>query len=149
QTARDPGESRSERRRMTNNGHSNADVQAAARPADGSAAPGTNPSLDDARVAEAMEEYLKLLQDGERPDREAFLARHPEVAAALEVCLQGLDFVHVAGAELSHPAASVAGAMAGDAAEPAEALGDFRILREVGRGGMGVVYEAEQRSLGR
>ena len=32
---------------------------------------------------------------------------------------------------------------------PYQQLGDFRLIRELGRGGMGVVYEAEQISLGR
>jgi tetratricopeptide (TPR) repeat protein len=95
-----------------------------------------------------MEEYLRLLQAGEHPDRHAFLARYPEVAEALAACLQGLDFVHAAGAELSQPAAA-GPPEADDAAGPPEALGDFRIVREVGRGGMGVVYEAEQLSLRR
>ncbi|MCS7305298.1 MAG: protein kinase [Thermoguttaceae bacterium] len=32
---------------------------------------------------------------------------------------------------------------------PFRRLGDFRIIREIGRGGMGIVYEAEQETLGR
>ncbi len=103
-------------------------------------------NLDDPRVHRAMEEYLDLLEAGQRPDRAAFLARFPEVADALALCLQGLDFSHAAEPELGD----------GDAPPPdlgpgigSTTLGDFRILREIGRGGMGVVYEAEQVSLGR
>jgi serine/threonine protein kinase/Flp pilus assembly protein TadD len=95
-----------------------------------------------------MEEYLKLLQAGERPDRAAFVSRYPDLVAPLTACLQGLDFVHAAGAELSQPATPGASASA-DTVEPAESLGDFRIIREIGRGGMGIVYEAQQISLGR
>jgi serine/threonine protein kinase len=133
---------------MTDNGRSSDRVPTAVRPGDGGGSAG-GVSLDDPRVHQAMEEYLKLLQAGERPDRQAFLARYPEVAAALAECLHGLDFVHAAGVELSRPGDDRASGGGAAAVGSVQSLGDFRIVREVGRGGMGIVYEAEQLSLGR
>jgi serine/threonine protein kinase/tetratricopeptide (TPR) repeat protein len=109
------------------------------------------PSPDDPRVAAAVEEYRAALEMGQRPDRQAFLARHAAIAPLLNECLDGLDFVHAAGASQrpndSQP--PPAGPEAAEAAPLLAALGDFEIVREVGRGGMGIVYEARQLSLGR
>jgi outer membrane protein assembly factor BamB len=88
-----------------------------------------------AELLKVLDEYLEGLQAGETPDRERLLREHPELAGQLEPCLAGMDFIH--------RAAKPAGGGA-----PAQ-LGDFRIIREIGRGGMGVVYEAEQLSLKR
>jgi tetratricopeptide (TPR) repeat protein len=107
------------------------------------------PSTDDPRVLEAVREYLALIEAGTAPDRSAFVARHPEVAAVLSECLEGLAFVQAVAPELSHPAAGGAAGAAEDAVQPVQLLGDFCLIREVGRGGMGIVYEAEQVSLGR
>ncbi len=96
---------------------------------------------EDPRVIAAVEEYLAALEAGGRPDRGAFLARHAAIAGPLAECLDGLDFVQSAAPRLQPPPA--ADLFAGTT------LGDFRIVREVGRGGMGVVYEAEQVSLSR
>jgi serine/threonine protein kinase len=104
------------------------------------------PSVDDGRVFRAVQEYLALLEAGQKPDRAAFAARYPDIAAVLSECLAGLDFVQVVAPQLSNP---VAVPVASETVPGGGTLGDFRILREVGRGGMGIVYGAEQISLRR
>jgi serine/threonine protein kinase len=105
-------------------------------------APAPPVAADDPRVIGALDEYVAALEAGRRPDRATFLAARADIAEPLAACLDGLDLVHHAAAHLDPPAADV------DLAD-AIPLGDFRLLRVIGRGGMGVVYEAEQLSLGR
>jgi hypothetical protein len=44
-------------------------------------------------VAQALEEYLAAVEAGTAPPREAFLARYPELAEALDACLAALRFI--------------------------------------------------------
>ena len=99
-------------------------------------------------LAHILDEYLEGLADGTAPTEEELLGRHPEQAADLKECLASLRFIrraHVKPASLGQaPTEAVLGSSV-----LVGTLGDFRIIREIGRGGMGVVYEAEQISLGR
>jgi serine/threonine protein kinase/Tfp pilus assembly protein PilF len=115
-------------------------------PADGS---GPDLSSEQAsQVVRILEDYLAELEQGGQPHPDALIARHPEHAEALRTYLEKLDLLHQAATGLrgSMPAREAVPACL---ASPPERLGDFRIRREVGRGGMGIVYEAEQTSLGR
>ncbi|MDA7980565.1 MAG: serine/threonine protein kinase [Pirellulales bacterium] len=106
--------------------------------------------FDDPRIIEIVSEYEQALQAGDQPNRSEFLNRHPELAAAVATCLDGLDLVYTDKPQVS---SQVHGPLVDDRHQPLETdgapLGDFQIVRELARGGMGVVYEAIQLSLGR
>ncbi len=103
---------------------------------------------EDPRLVEVAEDYLRELEAGRLPDRAAYLQRYPELASAISDCLDGLEMVHagLSGKRLVAPAAQRPEEPPGQFAAP---LGDFQIIKELARGGMGVVYEAVQLSLGR
>jgi serine/threonine protein kinase len=105
---------------------------------------------DDPRLVQAVKEFCEELEAGHRPQREEFLRRYPDLAEPLAQCLAGLELVHKAAASEKSPLSGAAGPSPGSHdAPPTNPLGDFQIIREIGRGGMGIVYEAVQLSLGR
>ncbi|HVC96076.1 MAG TPA: serine/threonine-protein kinase, partial [Pirellulales bacterium] len=117
---------------------------AGALPAGGAA----RDALDDPRVVEVVGEYLERLERGLAPDRGEYLRRYPELAGPIAQCLEALELVR-AGTPRATAAADRAGAVGHVSEQAPRSLGDFQIVRELGRGGMAVVYEAMQLSLGR
>jgi serine/threonine protein kinase len=101
------------------------------------------------RLDELAAEFVERCRKGGSPTITEYANRYPDLA--IEICdlfptiaqMEGLK-VQI---EQDQQPASRRGMIAGHV--PLSQLGDFRIIREIGRGGMGVVYEAEQMSLGR
>ena len=93
--------------------------------------------------------FLARFRRGERPSVEDYAAQHPELADEIRELLPALVMLEQ-DKSAAGPAADTIGSPDATASGPApHQLGDYLILREIGRGGMGVVYESVQQSLGR
>src|SRR6516162_4915757 len=103
-------------------------------------------SADYGQFEELAEEFAARFRRGERPSLQEYIDRCPDLAEEIHELFPAL--VEVEQAEEDQPQRPGAAETA-VALPPLGQVGDYRVLREVGRGGMGVVYEAEQVSLGR
>jgi serine/threonine protein kinase/WD40 repeat protein len=100
-------------------------------------------------VMELAEEFLDRYRKGQRPPLREYIENHHELAGEIREVFPAMAMME----NIALADESLEGDATGDLPvrrpPPLEQLGDYRIVREVGRGGMGVVYEAEQVSLGR
>ncbi len=104
-------------------------------------------------VLDLAEEFLERYRMGERPGLKEYVDRHPDLAGEIREVFPAMAMME----NIAIQDDSLVGERTGVAVErpgrvdsrlPAQ-IGDFRIIREIGHGGMGVVYEAEQVALGR
>jgi WD40 repeat protein/tRNA A-37 threonylcarbamoyl transferase component Bud32 len=122
---------------------------------------GNGVSDRDERLDEAVTRYLEAAEAGRAPDHRTWLDRYPDLADDLAEFFADLDHLD----SLTAPLRQAAG-LGVPTARPEEtptdadgraegppripeggfAFGDFQIVQEIGRGGMGVVYRARQRS---
>jgi serine/threonine-protein kinase len=103
-------------------------------------APDPDPSSRERRLDGILAEYIQAAEAGHAPDRDALIADHPDLADELASFFGDQDqFARIAGPPAT-PGRSKDSRSSVLLAEPERDFGDYELLEEIARGGMGVVY---------
>jgi len=94
---------------------------------------------EDRLLGQAASEFLAAVSRGENPSVGDYAKRYPTIAPLIEQALPAIAMLKGSEADQG----------SNKTGKLPKTLGDFQIIQEIGRGGMGVVYEAEQISMGR
>jgi WD40 repeat protein/predicted Ser/Thr protein kinase len=122
--------------------------------------PASDDSARDHQLEEVLHAYLQAVDAGRPPDRDALLREHPDLAPELAAFLANQDAVARLARGVAEPQAPAPCAADAPTLAPHKApgwtpgtqvryFGDYELLEEVARGGMGVVFKARQVSLNR
>jgi serine/threonine protein kinase/WD40 repeat protein len=98
-------------------------------------------------IQKAVESFMERRRRGEQPSIEEYVGQFPERGDEIRELFAALEMVEDVGDETTSGDGS--SRAAAQTAPTPRSVGEYHILREIGRGGMGVVYEAVQASLGR
>ncbi len=105
---------------------------------------------DDDPLGPVVESFLERFRRGERPALTALVERHPELAEQIRELIPALVELEQLGGGTGSAVPSsrylTDARQSGDEHASPARLGDYLLIRRIGGGGMGVVYEAEHRS---
>lgn len=103
-----------------------------------------NPANDD-RLESLIEEFSQRLRQGDIPSVHDYVTRYPDLADEIKELLPTIADLE----RIKSRQERITGGLASLGPLKIEQLGDFHLIREIGRGGMGIVFEARQESLAR
>ncbi len=101
--------------------------------------------VDDSELDTIVESFVACCRRGENPEPSAWVERFPRFADELRGILATIHQIETGGPKRTPDPADVAS----DLAPMPDRIGDFQIVRQIGRGGMGVVFEAIEDPIGR